>query len=427
MNVLAAFGKQTFSSFAIPNYRRYFVGQGLSHIGSWMQTVALGWLVIVLTGSGVALGSVLAVRFAPLLFGAIIAGNLVDSFDKRRLLIATQSAAAIISLTMGALIYAGVIAMWMVYVAALSKGLVDMLDRPARQTFVHEIVGPENLRNAVSLNSSMANTARALGPLFAGSIIATLGIAVCYLANALSFVAFIVALLSLRSGEMHREARDGRKVEHVFAGVRYVASMPLIRTILITMAVIGTLAYEFQVSLPLLAHTTFLGDAADYAALLSAMGVGSIAGGLFTASRKDVVKSEFIAWAFLFGVSVCIVALMPSLSLAVLAMVVVGFFSVAMSATGSTMIQLASEAHMRGRVMALWSMAIFGSTLIGAPIIGFIGEYGSPRTALMLGGGAAIIASLFAARRLLESYAVFPIPPFIKIRREEAAVENTRA
>src|SRR3989344_4534833 len=216
MNVLAAFGKQTFSSFAIPTYRRYFVGQGLSHIGSWMQTVALGWLVIVLTGSGVALGSVLAVRFAPLLFGAIMAGNLVDSFDKRRLLIATQSAAAIISLTVGALIYAGLIEMWMVYVAALSKGLVDMLDRPARQTFVHEIVGPENLRNAVSLNSSMANTARALGPLFAGSIIATLGIAVCYLANAPPGVASIACAygLSRRCRRLCRASLgDGRRLD----------------------------------------------------------------------------------------------------------------------------------------------------------------------------------------------------------------------
>ena len=177
MDAIHTLWKRVFASLVIRNYRFYFAGQGISHIGSWMQTVALGWLVLTLTGSGVALGSVLALRFAPLLFGSIVAGMVVDFFDKRRLLITTQSIRALLSLIVGVLILMGSIEMWMVYLAALLSGLIDMFDRPARQTFVHEVVGPDNLRNAVALNSTMANTARSLGPMFAGALIAGVGIA----------------------------------------------------------------------------------------------------------------------------------------------------------------------------------------------------------------------------------------------------------
>ena len=333
MEIVRAFGEQVFASLRIRNYRLYFAGIGFSHIGTWMQTVALGWLVLELTGSGTQLGSVLALRFAPMLLLSVFAGNVVDSFDKRRILYATQSVCALIALSMSILIFTNSIEMWMVYLAALFFGFADVVDRPARQTFVHEMVGPENLRNAVSLGSAQANLARALGPLFAGALIATVGIAFCFFANALSYLVFLGALWFLRTSELHREMREERRISHLFAGVAYAASVPLIRTTLIAMAVIGTLSYEFQISLPLLAHTTFLGGAADYAALLSAMGAGSVAGGLWSASRKDIGAHEFVLWAFLFGVSVVITALMPSLSLATAAMGFVGFFSVTMSST----------------------------------------------------------------------------------------------
>lgn len=426
MEALWAFGEQTFASLKIRNYRLYFIGIGLSHIGTWMQTVALGWLVLELTGSGTQLGSILAFRFAPLFFGSIAAGIIVDSFDKRHLLYLTQAISVVLALVMSVLVFTGSIEMWMVYVVAVLFGLVDVVDRPTRQTFVHEMVGPEYIRNAVALNSTLANLARALGPLFAGVLIATVGIAFCFFANALSFAAFIIALALLRKNELHTEEHQDRKVKHVLAGLVYAASVPLIRVILISMAVIGTLSYEFQVSLPLLAHTTFMGGAADYAALLSAMGAGSVAGGLFAASRKDAGAHEFVVWALLFGLSICITALLPSLGLATVAMVFVGFFSISLTAIGNTMIQLESAPHMRGRVMSLWSMAIFGSTLIGAPIIGFIGEHGSPRLSLAIGGVAALLAAAFAARRLLKGYKLLTIPAFISIRREEANIEDTK-
>ncbi|MBI2612369.1 MFS transporter [Candidatus Kaiserbacteria bacterium] len=422
MDAIRAFGEQTFSSLKIRNYRLYFIGQGLSDIGTWMQVVAIGWLVLELTGSGIQLGSVLAFRFAPMLALGVLAGSVVDSFDKRVLLYITQSIGAFVALSIGVLVLTESITLPMVYLAALVLGLADVFDRPARQTFVHEVVGPENLRNAVSLGSARANLARALGPMFAGALIAGAGMALCFFGNALSYAVSLVALFLMRRRELHREFAEARKVSHIFSGLRYVASMPLIRTILISMAVVGTLSYEFQTTLPLLARTTFLGNAADYAALLSAMGAGSVAGGLFSASRKEVGAHEFVFWAFLFGVSICATAFMPSLPYAVLGMVFVGFFSICLSTTGNTMIQLESASHMRGRVMSLWSMALFGSTLIGAPIVGLVGEHISPRWALALGGVAAIVAALFASRRLLKSYQFFSIPSFISIRREEETV-----
>lgn len=425
MNAIRALGEQTFASLKIRNYRLFFIGRGFSHMGNWMQMVALGWLVLEVTGSGVALGSVLALKFLPLLLAGPFAGIVVDRFDKRHILYLTQSILALISLLLSLLVYTSLVELWVIYVIAFASGVAESVDNPTRQTFLHEMVGPENLRNAVTLSSTEANLARSLGPLFAGALIAGAGIAFCFFINALSFLAVIAMLTLMRGEELHREAHEDT-ARGFLDGIRYVASQPLTRTVLISMALVGTLSYEFQTSLPLLAHTTFLGGAADYAALMSAMGAGSVAGGLLSASRKSVGAHEFVFWAFLFGVSICVAAVMPSLSLAISAMVFVGFFSICLSSTGNTMIQLESPPHMRGRVMSLWSMAIFGSTLIGAPTIGFIGEYVSPRWALALGGVAAILAALFAARYLLKVHELFSIPAFISIRREEAAIEDTK-
>ena len=410
------YGDHMFASLRIRNYRLYFIGQGFSHIGNWMQTVALGWLVLELTGSGVALGSVLAFRFAPLLLGGPFAGMIVDSVNKRRFLYFTQSASSLLALGMSLLLFTGAIQIWMVYVAAVLFGVVDVLDRPLRQTFLHEMVGPDHLRNAVTLSSTEANLARALGPLFAGALIATVGIAFCFFANALSFVVVLVALAFMRPAEFHRETEAPRPPDHLLAGLRYAASVPMIRIILISMAVIGTLSYEFQVSLPLFAENTFHGGAADYAALLSAMGAGSVAGGLFSASRHGVTLFEFVASAFLFGFSLCVTALMPTLGLAIAGMVFVGFFSINLTSVGNTMIQLGSAPHMRGRVMALWTMALFGSTLIGAPLVGWVAERAGARFGVGIGGIAAFLAALYAARTLLKKDEWRTIPASIWIR-----------
>jgi len=425
MELIKAFGAKTFSSLKVRNYRLYFIGQGVSQVGDWMQIVALGWLVLELTGSGIALGTVLALRFTPIFLGGPFGGILVERFEKRRILIATQASFGLLALILALLVFTGAAEMWMVYLLAFLVGVVDLFDKPTRQTFVHEMVGPDNLRNAVSLNSSLNNLARALGPLFAGALIATIGLAFCFLLKAFSVVVILVMLRMIRQGELHREKREKAPTD-LLAGVRYAASVPRIKIILIAMALIGTLSYEFQVSLPLFAREAFLGGAADYAALLSAMGAGSVAGGLFAASRQKLAVGEFVLSLLLFGVAICLTAIMPTLGLAVAGMVFVGFFSVNLTSVGNTMIQLESAPHMRGHVMSLWMMAIFGSTLIGAPIIGFVGQYLGARWSLAVGGLAALVAAAYAASRMLRGPAV-PVPAQVEIRAEEIeAVESEK-
>ena len=426
MEALKQFSTQTFSSLKVRNYRLYFIGQGFSHAGNWMQVVGLGWLVLQLTGSGTMLGIVGAFRFAPMLLGGPFAGIIVDRFDKRRILYVTQSSFAIVSLALAFLVYTDLIQIWMLFVSAVLFGLIDVIDNPTRQTFVHEMVGQENLRNAVTLNSTEANVARAIGPMIAGTLIATVGIAFCFLANSVSFIALITMLSFMSKKDMHTEEREEKPRGHLLESISYAASVPVIKTVLIAMAVIGTLAYEFQVSLPLLAQGTFAGAAADYAALLSAMGAGSVAGGLFAASRRKTAPHEFVASAFFFGLSIGITAIMPTLSLAIVGMVFVGFFSINLTSLGNTMIQLAAAPHMRGRVMSLWAMAIFGSTLVGAPIVGLIGEYIGPRWGLAIGGVAAMAAAGYAARTLLKTDWLRTVSESVGLVTQEAEAENLK-
>ncbi len=426
MDALTQFIEQTFSSLKIRNYRIYFIGQGFSHIGNWMQTVALGWLVLELTGSGAALGTVLAFRFAPMLLGGPFAGIIVDRFDKRRLLYITQWSFVILTLLLSLLVYTGFMQVWMLFLFAVAFGLIDVVDNPSRQTFVHELVGRDNLRNAVTLNATEANLARALGPMIAGSLIAGVGIAFCFLANAFSFLVIIFALSRMRSTEFHHEEAQRKSVGNLFEGLSYVASVPLIRSILIAMAVIGTLSYEFQVSLPLLAHDTFNGAAGDYAALFSAMGAGAVFGGLFAASRKKILPHEFIFSAFLLGISMCVAAAMPTVSLATIGMIFVGFFFINVNSLGNTIIQLEAAPHMRGRVMSLWSMAIFGSTLVGAPIVGLTGQYIGPRWGLVLGGVAAMAAAAYTARALLKKNWFRIISEKVGLATQEVEAENLK-
>ena len=426
MEALKEFSAQTFSSLKVRNYRLYFIGQGFSHAGNWMQVVGLGWLVLQLTGSGTMLGIVGAFRFAPMLLGGPFAGIIVDRFDKRRILYVTQSSFAIVSLTLAFLVYTDLIQVWMLFVSAVLFGLIDVIDSPTRQTFVHEMVGRDNLRNAVTLNSTEANLARAIGPMIAGTLIATVGIAFCFLANSVSFIALITMLLFVDEKGMHKEERTEKARGHLLESISYAASVPVIKTVLISMAVIGTLAYEFQVSLPLLAQGTFGGAAADYAALLSAMGAGSVAGGLFAASRRKIAPHEFVASAFFFGLSIAVTAIMPTLSLAIVGMVFVGFFSINLTSLGNTMIQLAAAPHIRGRVMSLWSMAIFGSTLIGGPVVGLIGQYIGPRWGLAIGGVAAMSAAAYAARTLLQTDWLRTVSESVGLVTQEAEAENLK-
>jgi MFS family permease len=384
---------RTFSSLTIRNYRLWVVGQGISLSGTWMQTVAQGLLVLQLTESGTALGLVTALQTIPVLLFGPWGGVVADRFPKRRILYVTQTVSAILGLLLGTLVATGAIRIEMVYLIALCLGTVSAVDNPTRQSFVVEMVGKDEVVNAVSLNSTEINLARVVGPAMAGILIASVGLAVCFLINGLSFLAVLAVLLAMRAEELRPTPIAPRMPGQLRQGLRYVCASPVIRTILVMMAIIGTFTYEFSVSLPLFAEVTFRQGPATYAAMTAAMGLGAVVGGLYTASQGIGSLRRLTIAALLFGVTVLLAAVAPTLPLALLALVAVGFCSIGFTSLGNATLQLTSSAEMRGRVMALWTVAFLGSTPIGGPVIGAIGEHVGPRWALALGGFAAVLAA----------------------------------
>lgn len=411
-------GARTFVSLKTRNYRLYFIGRGISMCGSWMQVVALGWLVLQLSGSGGQLGIVLALQFLPILIFGPWGGVIVDRLDKRALIAWTQATLGVFAICLSVLVFTDMIQMWMLYVSALAHGAIRVFDEPARQTFVSEMVDEAHVKNAVSLNATENNMTRIVGPLFAGILIAGVGIAFCFLVNGLSYVAVVVMLAMMRTEELRTEVPVLKKSGQLRDGFRYVMATPVIRNTLFMMSFIGTFAYEFQVSIPILAKDTFNGDAASYAALLTATGVGAAIGGLYAAGRHKIAPHHLVIFAMLFGVSIVATAFMPTLELAILGMFFIGLFSINVLSLGQTMVQLESVYEMRGRVMALWSVAMVGSTAIGGPIIGFIGEHAGGRWGLAVGGIVTILTAGYAIFTLLKKDVLQFIPESILMRFE---------
>ncbi|MHB1686903.1 MAG: MFS transporter [Ignavibacteriaceae bacterium] len=402
-NSLKKFSGNTFSSLKIRNYRLYFIGQSISLSGTWMQTIGQAWLVLKLTNSGTALGLVTALQFLPVLFFGPMGGVMADRFSKRKLLYITQTGAGILALILAVLVSTDTIKLWMIYILASLLGLFNAVDNPTRRTFVLEMVGRKELSNAVTLFSTVFNLSRIIGPAIAGVIIAGAGLALCFYLNAISYIAVLVCLFLMNSKELHLVEPVKRAKGQLREGFIYVRDTPFLRNLLIMMAIIGTLTYEFQVNLPLLAKYTFNSNANGFALLNSAMGIGAVLGGLATASRKKVLPKSMLRTIFAFGLAVILVAISPSLHIAILAMVIVGIFSIRFTSIGETMLQLESEPTMRSRVMALWSVAFLGSTPIGGPIIGWIGEYANPRWGLTVSGLAALTAGVFGVITLRNS------------------------
>ena len=265
--------------------------------------------------------------------------------------------------------------------------------------FVLQLVGPEHLTNAITLNTVNMNLARVIGPAIGAGIIGTIGVGPCFLVNAGTFVGVICALVAMRSSEFYKKVRTPRAKGQVREGLRYVNRTPGLRTPLIMMALIGTLAYEFQVSLLLAARYTFHGDGGTYGLMTSAMGVGAVVGGLVTASRERHGLDTLITTSTAFGVLILAVAVAPSLPLAVVALVFMGAVNISFIARANATLQLAADPTMRGRVMSLWTVAFMGSTPVGGPIVGWIGEYVGPRWALATGGMACLAAATFGVRQ----------------------------
>ncbi len=397
------FRRRTFSSLKVANYRLYFTGQSVSLAGTWMQTTAQAWLVLTLTHSSTDLGLVVAIQTLPVLLLAPYGGVIADRVDKRRLMVALQSLMGVQALALGLLTVLGVVRFWEVCVLAAVLGLNNTFETPSRQAFIREMVGRDELRNAVTLNSVTSNAARAVGPALAGVLIATVGDGVCFLLNAASFVAVVTSLLVMDRSTLRPSVPVPRERGQLREGLVYAARNREIAVPLVMMGLVGMLAYELQVSLPVFAERTFHGGSEAYGFLTGAMGVGAVLGGLVTASRGRTGIRPMLVASGGFGLAILLTALSPLLALSYVGMAFVGYASVSFVATGNSTIQLSSVPTMRGRAIALWQLAFQGTTPIGGPVIGWVIAESDPRVGLVVGAGscfAAAVAGAALARRL---------------------------
>jgi MFS family permease len=391
--------RRSFNSLEVPNYRRYFVGQVISLSGNWMQNVTALWLILTLTNSGIAVGLTTALQFLPMLLFGAYGGLLADRFPKRKLLFVTQSLMTIPAAGLFLVTAFHVEAPWMIYVAVFLFGAINCVDNPTRQSFVIEMVGPDRLVNAVSLNSVIIETARIVGPAFAGLIIAGFGVVPCFGINLLTFVAMLVALRAMDPRALQAPPPAVRKPGAIREGLRHVRRTPELAVPLALMALVGTLGFNFQVALPLLAKFSFGGGAGTYAVLVSAMGVGSICAALINGNRGKTGGQVIAAASLAFGIAALLAAAMPSLILEAVTLAALGAAAVIFVSSINSTIQLAVSAEMRGRVMALFSIVFLGSTPIGGPLTGWLSEAYDPRIALLLAGVSGLSAA-WAARTI---------------------------
>lgn len=358
-----------------------------------MQQVAQAWLVLTISHSGTVLGLVVAAQTLPVLLLGAYGGLIADRLDKRKLMIVTQLVLGTVSLTNGVLVATHAVRLWMVVCLALIMGLTNATANPARQSFVSELVDRKHLRAAVSLNSVMVNTARAVGPAIAGVFIATIGLQLCFFCDAISYLFVIAALALMNTSLLNTPVPTSKAKGQVRDGLAYVRSVPALFVPLLMMVLIGTFAYEFQVLLPLVATREFHGNASSLGALSSAQGIGAIVGGLYVAKRGKTGIAAVTRGAFLFGMALILGVFAPAFWLEVAALFVIGATSIQFLSVGNSTLQLSSDPQYRGRVMALWSMAFLGTTPIGGPIVGWTAQHLSPRVGMGMGAAACLVSA----------------------------------
>jgi len=385
----------TFASLRVRNFRLFFGGQFISQVGNWLTMVGQTLLVLHLTGNGVAVGALVACQFLPVLLFGAWAGLVADRSDKRRLLLVIQSSAMVQSFALAALAFMDRPPLVGLYAVALAGGFATAFDSPARRSFVVEMVPVELVNNAVSLNSALMTSARIFGPALAGLLVSTVGYGWCFAIDGLSYLAVLAALGSMRTAELRTAVPAPRAKGQVRAGLRYVASVPELWIPLVMMTVIGTLAFNFQVVLPLFVVRSLDGGPRTFTLLFSVLSAGSFLGALGTARRKRVTLRMVVLGALAFGTSMTVLAASPGLPMAFAVALVVGASSVAFMTSSTALVQTRAGADMRGRVLALQSMVFLGSTPIGGPLLGAVCEAFGARAGVLVGGGGALAAAGF--------------------------------
>jgi MFS family permease len=394
--------KGAFRSLNGFNYRIWAAGALVSNVGTWMQRIAQGWLVLTqLThNNATALGVVMALQFGPHLLLLPLTGFAADHLDRRKLLIATQAAMGALAMGLGVLTVAGRVELWGVYVFAFLLGCVTAFDSPARQTFACELVGEADLHNAVALDSTSFNAARMIGPAIAGILIATVGSGWVFLINAASFAAVLGSLGLLRIDELHLGHRAPRTKGSLLEGFRYVWRRPDLRAVLLMLLLIGTFGFNFQIFISTMSVSVFHAGAGQYGLLTSVLAIGTIAGALLAAGRAKPRLELLFGGAAMFGFGCALAAIMPDIWLFGLALILIGASALTFSNATNSLMQLSTEPVMRGRVMAIRLAVALGGTPIGAPIVGWVADRFGPRWALGVGAAAGFAAAIVGIRYL---------------------------
>jgi MFS family permease len=387
---LRALAATTFASLRYRNFRLFFFGQLISQAGTWLTTIALTLLVLHRTGSGVAIGALTACQFGPVLLLGAWAGVVADRSDKRRLLITTQTLEMLQSFALAALAFMPHPPLVAFYLTALAGGCMLAFDNPVRRSFVAEMVPPERVQNAVTLNSALMTSSRVVGPAVAGLLVVTVGFGWCFTIDAVSYLAVIASLLLMRTRELRQPPVTPRAKGQVREGLRYVRNTPDLWVPLVMMAVIGTLTFNFAVVLPLFVEHTFHGSDGSFTALYSVLSIGSVAGALATAHRRTIDVQTVGFAALTFGAAVLIFASSPQLLTAFPIALLVGFTSVTFMATSTAIVQVRADPAMRGRVLALQAIVFIGTTPIGGPILGLVSDQLGARAGFVVGGLAAV-------------------------------------
>jgi MFS family permease len=385
--------RDTFRSLQHRNFRIFFITQGISFTGTWLQLAAQILLVYRLTDSGTALGLLTAIQFAPTLLLGAWAGVVIDRHDKRRIMRITSTTMGVAAAALALLVFTEQETVGAVYALAAVLGLANTFDNPARRTLVNDLVPPNELVNAISLNSTLITSARIVGPAVAGALIATVGIGWCFALNALSFVPVLIGLRMMDAASF-RSKPVARAKGQLRAGLRYAMSLDDLRIPLLLMAVVGTLSFNFAVLLPLLAERDLGGSDVSYTVLTSFFGLGSLVGSLRMARRETVDTAFLGRSALLLGLSTGVLAFAPSIPAAAAILVVAGYAGIGVLSGGNAVLQLATSPEMRGRVLALYTVVFLGSTPIGGPIAGWVAQRFGTGTGILLGAVAAVAAGL---------------------------------
>jgi MFS family permease len=397
---MTAPSRGAFRSLRNPNYRIWAAGALVSNIGTWMQRIAQHWLVLTqLTDrNATAVGVVMALQYGPHLVLLPFTGYAADLLDRRKLLLATQFGMAVLAAGLGLLTVTGAIQLWEVYGIALLQGCVTAFDAPARHSFVSELVGETDLSNAVELNSTSFNAARMIGPAAAGLTIAAVGSGFAFLINAASFVAVLASLTLLRVDDLHRSARATLTRGGLIDGFRYVWRRDDLKTILVMLFLVGTFGLNFPIFISTMAVTVFHAGAGEYGLLMS---VGSITGALLAAGQERPRFGRLIAGAAFFGLGCALASVMPDYRLFGLTLVLIGVSALTFSNSTNSLMQLATEPAMRGRVLAIRLAIALGGTPIGAPIVGWVADHFGPRWSLRVGAAAGLAAAIVGLIHIL--------------------------